>query len=154
MEIKDSGERRSFDSGAVRDVTEGKGRFDLLPPNAIRRLALHYQNGAKKYGDRNWEKGIPVSNYLDSGLRHLFSYLAGAKDEDHLVAGAWNVMCAMETEIVHPDLQDIPAHLETNAQGKYANYSKVELIAHVKCLEHHLTRLKATLETQHDNYIC
>ena len=26
--IKDSGERTQFDSGAVRDMHEGKGRFD------------------------------------------------------------------------------------------------------------------------------
>ena len=31
MEIKDSGERREFDTGAVRDIQEGKGRMDLLP---------------------------------------------------------------------------------------------------------------------------
>ena len=29
--ITDSGERRQFESGAVRDVAEGKGRCDLLP---------------------------------------------------------------------------------------------------------------------------
>lgn len=29
--IKDSGERRRFETGAVRDISEGKGRFDLLP---------------------------------------------------------------------------------------------------------------------------
>ena len=36
----------------------GKGRCDLLPPNALLRLARHFENGSKKYGDRNWEKGI------------------------------------------------------------------------------------------------
>ena len=30
--ILDSGERRQFASGAVRDIQEGKGRYDLLPP--------------------------------------------------------------------------------------------------------------------------
>lgn len=30
-ELKDSGARRQFESGAVRDVVEGKGRCDLLP---------------------------------------------------------------------------------------------------------------------------
>lgn len=30
-ELKDSGERRVFQSGAVRDIEEGKGRCDLLP---------------------------------------------------------------------------------------------------------------------------
>ena len=29
--IKDSGNRRAFESGAVRDMAEGKGRCDLLP---------------------------------------------------------------------------------------------------------------------------
>ena len=30
-EILDSGERTEFQTGAVRDMHEGKGRFDLLP---------------------------------------------------------------------------------------------------------------------------
>ena len=29
--IKDSGNRREFESGAVRDMAEGKGRCDLMP---------------------------------------------------------------------------------------------------------------------------
>lgn len=31
MEIKDSGDRTRFDTGAVRDMHTGKGRMDLLP---------------------------------------------------------------------------------------------------------------------------
>ena len=54
--IKDSGDRTEFESGAVRDMHEGKGRFDLLPMCVLMRLAKHYENGSKKYGDRNWEK--------------------------------------------------------------------------------------------------
>lgn len=38
MEIKDSGVRRKFDSGAVRDIAEGKGRCDLLPLGVIGRI--------------------------------------------------------------------------------------------------------------------
>ena len=34
VEIKDSGERRTFSTGSVRDVPEGKGRCDLLPLGA------------------------------------------------------------------------------------------------------------------------
>ena len=30
-ELKDSGTRREFTTGAVRDVADGKGRCDLLP---------------------------------------------------------------------------------------------------------------------------
>ena len=68
--IKDSGVRQDFETGSRRDTRDGKGRYDLLPMRAIQRLARHFEGGAKKYGDRNWEKGQPISRYLDSALRH------------------------------------------------------------------------------------
>ena len=95
--IKDSGKRSKFKTGAVRDIQEGKGRFDLLPPRAIRDLAIHFEKGCKKYGDRNWEKGIPLNRYVDSALRHVFKFLQGLTDEDHLIAAIWNLMCLRET---------------------------------------------------------
>lgn len=110
--IRDSGERREFESGAVRDIQEGKGRLDLLPACAVIRLAQHFEKGAEKYEDRNWEKGIPMHSFIDSALRHLMKYLDGQNDEDHLCAAAWNCMCAMWTEEKMPHLQDIPARLE------------------------------------------
>jgi hypothetical protein len=110
--VQDSEERREYNTGAVRDRGTGKGRYDLLPPKAIHRLARHFENGAVKYGDRNWEKGIPISNYIDSAMRHIFKYLDGAQDEDHLIAGAWNLLCAAQTEVEHPELQDIPKRTE------------------------------------------
>ena len=109
--IKDSGNRRAFESGAVRDMQEGKGRMDLLPACAIIRLAKHFENGAKKYEERNWEKGIPTHSFIDSAIRHLMKYLDGATDEDHLCAAAWNCMCCMWTEEKRPDLIDIPSRL-------------------------------------------
>jgi hypothetical protein len=69
--VKDSGKEQNFGTGAVRDSQEGKGRFDLLPPYALLRLAKHFENGANRYQARNWEKGIPCSRYLDSAFRHL-----------------------------------------------------------------------------------
>ena len=109
--IKDSGNRRAFESGAVRDMQEGKGRMDLLPACAIIRLSKHFENGAKKYEERNWEKGIPTHSFIDSAIRHLMKYLDGATDEDHLCAAAWNCMCCMWTEEKRPDLIDIPSRL-------------------------------------------
>ena len=96
--VKDSGKRQSFKTGAVRDIQTGKGRYDLLPPRAIRRLAEHYENGAVKYGDRNWEQGIPLSRMLDSAIRHLFKALEGQTDEDHLIASAWNILGIIELQ--------------------------------------------------------
>ena len=103
-EIKDSGDRTDFASGATRDMHEGKGRCDLLPAVALLRLAKHFEAGAVKYGERNWEKGIPVNSFIDSGMRHLLKYMDGQTDEDHLCAAAWNLLCAMWTEDKYPEL--------------------------------------------------
>ena len=90
-EILDSGERREFESGAVRDMSEGKGRYDLLPMCVLMRLAKHYEKGAIKYKERNWEKGIPAHSFADSAMRHLVKYLDGWTDEDHLISAIWNL---------------------------------------------------------------
>lgn len=91
--LKDSGERilYSFES-AMREPATGKGRYDLISPIALKRIAQHYENGAKKYEDRNWEKGMPLSRCLDSAMRHLQQLIAGMDDEDHAAAVCWNVM--------------------------------------------------------------
>jgi len=97
-EVKDSGERQEFTTGSVRDTRKGKGRYDLFALIAIQRLAKHYENGAVKYGDRNWEKGQPLSRYWDSAVRHLVEFLMGLRDEDHLAAALWNVAALIQTE--------------------------------------------------------
>lgn len=96
--VVDSGQRQEFGTGAVRDVQQGKGRYDLLPYHAIHRLAKHFENGAIKYGDDNWRQGIPLRRYLDSMLRHAFKVLAGFQDEDHIAAVIWNACCMLETQ--------------------------------------------------------
>lgn len=95
---KDSGQRQEFPTGSRRDTREGKGRYDLVSVPAIRRLAGLLERGAEKYGDRNWEKGQPLSRYLDSALRHTFQVLDGKTDEDHAAAAMWNLMAFIHTE--------------------------------------------------------
>jgi len=97
-EVKDSGKREGFTTGAVRDTQEGKGRYDLLPFQAIERLAIHYENGAKKYGDHNWRKGMPLMRYFSSAMRHMFRWVWRYTDEDHLAAAIWNLCSILETE--------------------------------------------------------
>jgi len=110
--VKDSGERKEYETGSVRDRRKGKGRYDLLPPKGIKRLAVHFENGAIKYKDRNWESGIPIGDFLDSATRHIFDYLDGKTDEDHLAAAAWNILCAMQTEMEKPEMQNIPKRMQ------------------------------------------
>ena len=105
--IKDSGQRRAFSTGAVRDMAAGKGDMLSMPWAGLLRLSVHYENGAKKYGRFNYQKGIPVSSFIDSALRHIAKYLAGWDDEDHLSAAAFNVLGALEMEEMHPDMCDV-----------------------------------------------
>lgn len=93
--VMDSGKRETFDTGSRRDTREGKGRYDLLPFYALERLAAHYENGAIKYGDRNWELGQPIARYIDSCIRHLSKWMQGYNEEDHLAAAGWNIFAAI-----------------------------------------------------------
>jgi hypothetical protein len=106
--IKDSGQRRVFETGATRDCAEGKGRFDLLPWAALLEVAKHAENGSKKYGEHNVDKGLPTSSFLDSAVRHIGKHLAGWTDEPHLEAAAWNCLWAVEMTLKHPELVDTP----------------------------------------------
>ena len=106
--IADSGDRTVFPTGAVRDMHRGKGRYDLIPWEAIHELALHCEAGARKYGERNVEKGIPISSLVDSAFRHLSKYMQGMDDEPHLRAALWNIAWAIWMEIRKPEMQDIP----------------------------------------------
>ena len=171
--IKDSGNRTEFATGAVRDIQQGKGRFDLMPldimskvfavefaddfeegsiadvlksiadfkrtgnkrwlciaiahysqavhvdlPKLMLDVAKHFENGALKYGERNWQKGIPVSRYIDSALRHLMKDLAGETDEDHAAAFVWNLMCCAWTIGHKPEMDDYTLARKTCAASK------------------------------------
>lgn len=140
-EIKDSGERTEFDTGAVRDMHTGKGRFDLAPIDVIAyylkddvlsdvaafqnnpgnysylfqalhhfakcafksdetmllETAIHFEQGAAKYGELNWQRGLPVKCYIDSAVRHYLKWRRGDDDERHDRAFVWNVMCCIWT---------------------------------------------------------
>ena len=116
--LVDSGERTTFPSGAQREKTEEKGRFDLIEPEVLFRLAHQLEKGANKYSARNWEKGIPVSDCVDSALRHLTKYLQGWTDEDHLAACVWNIGCIMRFEKdQRTDLLDLPWQKEEVLNG-------------------------------------
>lgn len=111
--IDDSGKRISYGEGkSIREPSDGKGRFDLISPFALSRLAKWYELGAQKYSDRNWEKGgIPFSRYLDSALRHLNKFAMGMTDEDHLSAAAWNIFAIMHfQELNETEFDDMPRY--------------------------------------------
>ena len=127
LTLKDSGKREEMPTGSRRDSRAGKGRFDLLPARGLRALAVLFEAGAVKYGDRNWEKGQPLARYLDSGLRHAVSVLQGLTDEDHLRAAAWNFLCALDTReriaegLLPAELDDIPKPVEHPSRQSFSD---------------------------------
>ena len=107
--IEDSGNRTPLgDTGFVRDIQEGKGRMDLLPWHAIMEVSVHCAEGAKKYGERNIDKGAPLHSLLSSGARHLAKYILGQDDEDPLRDACWNLLWALEQRTTHPECNDMP----------------------------------------------
>jgi hypothetical protein len=76
-------------------VQVGKPRYDLIPVVPLRRLADLYARGAEKYGEGNFEKGMPFRRVYASLLRHIYQYAEGDRTEDHLAAVAWNAFALM-----------------------------------------------------------
>ncbi len=109
---KDSGQREQYSTGMVRDTRSGKGRFDLIPAEALKRLAGVYERGSVKYGDNNWRKGAPYSRFIDSALRHINSYLLNEQsqveqDEDHLSQAVFNLFALIYLEEKMPEMNDL-----------------------------------------------
>lgn len=96
ISIPDSGNIRTFEGGAIRDENKNKPRYDLIPPESLLRVAKHFATGAKKYGESNWEKGLPAETCIESAFRHFEAVRLGKMDEDHVAATIWNLLVYME----------------------------------------------------------
>lgn len=73
-----------------------KDRWELVPPEIAALVAL-FTRGAKKYGDRNWEKGMSWGRIFGALMRHAWLWMAGEEyDQEtgahHMVAVAWNAL--------------------------------------------------------------
>jgi hypothetical protein len=80
-------------------LDEGKPRYELIPAEALEALAALYADGALKYGDRNWEKGMSMSRLFGALMRHGWKWMRGETyDSDpktgaihhHMIQVAWN----------------------------------------------------------------
>ena len=108
FDVKDSGQRQQFETGAVRDTAVGKSRPDLVSQHFLNRLGAHLAKGALKYTDNNWKKGMPLSRFWASAWRHMVAVGMGKTDEDHLSAVAFNIMAIVHfQELNRHDLDDM-----------------------------------------------
>lgn len=72
-------EVKAFHEGIKHD--SDKPRFDLIPADALEEVAKVYTVGAKKYGDRNWEKGLFYGRLCGALLRHIYAWWRGEKKD-------------------------------------------------------------------------
>ena len=96
-----------------RKDDQGKKRFDLIPVLPLWLLAEVYTIGARKYADRNWEKGIQFSRIFAALQRHAWRWWGREQNDQtdsqhHLASVAWCAMSLMEYEQTHHELDDRP----------------------------------------------
>jgi len=75
---------RQFESGAVLSRDADHARYDLIPRSALELMARTLKTGAEKYGEYNWQKGIPNGDLMNHCLQHIYKWLAGDRSEDHI----------------------------------------------------------------------
>ena len=105
-------------TGAQRSVTKGKGRYDCIWlgfPHMLFRLACLFEQGIESgYEPGNWKKGTDLRRWLEGGSRHLCEFAEGLTNEDHLIAGIWNLLCLgetrhlIETGVLPTELDNLP----------------------------------------------
>jgi len=94
--IKDSGARQEFESGAVRDISAGKGRCDLMPLDVVVRAMTE---------DETDEEGVlgNLAQYQKSG------------SEVHLVNALYNFI-ADNYDTYEDAILDLSVHFEEGAE--------------------------------------
>lgn len=126
--LADSGIHLKKKSGAFREKNEGKGRFDLISPYALLRVARIHEKGSKKYSPRNWEKGMKFSLFVDAAFRHIIKYMMGMTDEDHLAQAVWNLDCLLHFEaliefgIVPKELNNLPQYQQRESIKSFMEF--------------------------------
>lgn len=104
--------KTAFATGATRSDATGRGRFDLIPYEAMLSLAKRYEMGAVHFGENNWLKGQPLSRLLSSMRRHAHQ-INYDFSEDHVGAVLWNaaafvtMVARMEAGILPKTIDDI-----------------------------------------------
>lgn len=101
-----TGRTAKFGTGAVRSDTVEAFRYDLVSPVGLREVARTCAEGAAKYDDFNWEKGMPVHDLLNHALAHIYQFLAGDRAEPHLPHAAWNLLAAIHSHELWPALNE------------------------------------------------
>ena len=89
-----------FSSGARS--SEEKPRYDLIPACALEREAIRMAEGARVYGENNYQQGVNDPAFIRDRINHLIEhalkYASGDRTTDHLAAIRCNagMLCWLE----------------------------------------------------------
>lgn len=87
-------------------ISDFANRLEIQTSSLMLDVAKHFEEGAKKYGENNWQKGISISSYINSAVRHLLKFISGWDDEPHDRAFVWNILCCIWTMENKPELDN------------------------------------------------
>ncbi|KKM63930.1 hypothetical protein LCGC14_1506510 [marine sediment metagenome] len=141
------------DKGVKHD--EGKLRYDLIPPEPLEQLAELYTEGAKKYSDRNWEKGLSWLRCYASMMRHIQDWRQG-KDRDKddgqhpLASVAWYCFALMEYEKTRPEFDDRSEIEEAISDDEVQSPSSLPFVS-MYCIR---CRIKILADKNHPPLAC
>lgn len=113
--LEGAGVDRVQETRVIADTGGAKGqklsRFDLIPPEALKEVAICYGIGAKdKYEDWNWAKGYPYSLSIAALERHFNDWKSGESLDDdgfhHLAAVVFHALTLIDREKHAPEFDD------------------------------------------------
>lgn len=131
--VRDSGKRQEFDSGMVRDTSDGKLRYGrVLDGPMFDRWAAHLQKGAAKYPDvapgvANWTLAsgpAELQRFKESALTHFLQWYRGETDEDHAAAVFFNINGKehVEAQVLEPAEYPASPAVEVSDHHGHAGY--------------------------------
>ena len=115
-----------------------KVRLDLLPADPIIDIGKVLTYGAKKYSERNWEKGLAWSRCYGAALRHLLAWHKGETNDpetglNHLAHAACEILFLLEFTRTHPELDDRPNTPEAEQPKTFLDVVRMTM-PNVKCV--------------------
>lgn len=85
-----------LDPNIGRKDDQAKIRYELIPPEFLDGTADILTFGAKKYGDRNWEKGMAWSRVFGALMRHMWAWWRSeAGDPETGKSHLWHAACCL-----------------------------------------------------------
>jgi hypothetical protein len=124
LSLPNPGKVVTIPQNPTRDVGRKEvklARLDLIPAKPLWLLSEVYGRGARKYDDRNWEKGIEFSKLYGALQRHLLLWWTGEEidpedGQHHLASVAWHAFALLELGETHPELDDRPRKVNLESE--------------------------------------